>query len=200
MTGLIIYIGWIVVFMKKRQTIDYLRFQESTNNQNAILELLNGMHEIKIQNSGLKRRNLWLNVQAKLFKINIKSLLIRNYQDFGGQFINQIKDILIIFVCAREVIMGKMTLGMLLAVQYITGQMNVPLQQLVGIFRSGQDASLSLSRMNETYDKPFETTEQTGMVSIIPEQANIQIRQLSFKYNELSALVLKNINLDIPAG
>lgn len=200
MTGLVLYVGWIFAFLKRRKTIDYIRFQEASDNQTSLMELLKGMQEIKLQNSELKRRQGWLSVQARLFRANIKSLLIANYQDFGGQFINQLKDILIIFVCAKEVVTGSMTLGMMLAVQYIIGQLNVPLQQLVGIIRSGQDASLSLRRMNELYSAKTEEEVTGGGDGVIPDSGDIVFKDVSFKYNELSDLVLKNINLSIPHG
>lgn len=198
--GLVLYLIWLFAFMNRRRAIDYIRFQEASENQNTILELLKGMHEIKLQNSQLKRRQSWVAVQARLFKAKIKSLLIANYQDFGGQFINQFKDILIIFVCAREVVGGEMTLGMMLAVQYIIGQLNVPLTQLVEIIRQGQDALLSLNRMNELYSTQPELEENTGIQILQPELADIHIKDLSFKYNELADLVLKDINLTIPHG
>lgn len=198
--GLTIYVLWIFSFMKKRKAIDYIRFQEASENQTTVFELLKGMHEIKLQGSQLKRKQHWLSVQARLFKAKIESLIIANYQDFGGQFINQLKDILIIFICASEVLAGRMTLGMMLAVQYIIGQLNVPIQQLVEIIREGQDALLSLTRMNELYSMKSEE-ETFGKINAL-DQANsdIVLRDLTFSYNKLSDLVLKNINLTIPQG
>lgn len=200
--GLILYLIWLFAFLKKRKAIDYIRFQEASDSQTSVLELLKGMHEIKLQNSEMKRRQIWLSVQARLFKVKMKSLLITNYQDFGGQFINQFKDILIIIVCASEVVQGNMTLGMMLAVQYIIGQLNVPLQQLVEIIRSGQDAILSLYRMNELYSIKSETEElpEGAYHSIIPNTPDIIFKDVSFRYNELSEMVLKDINITIPHG
>lgn len=198
--GLAIYALWIFSFMKKRKAIDYIRFQEASENQTTVFELLKGMHEIKLQGSQVKRKQHWLSVQARLFKAKIESLIIANYQDFGGQFINQLKDILIIFICASEVLAGRMTLGMMLAVQYITGQLNVPIQQLVEIIRDGQDALLSLTRMNELYS--MKTEEETfGSINALDESnSDIVLKDLTFGYNKLSDLVLKNINLTIPQG
>lgn len=200
LVGLFLYLVWIFSFMKKRKVIDYVRFQEASDNQTNVLELLKGIPEIKLQGSQLKRRQHWLSVQGHLFRAKIQSLIIANYQDFGGQFINQLKDIFIIFICANEVLAGRMTLGMMLAVQYIIGQLNVPLQQFINIIREGQDASLSLTRMNELYSMKAEE-EIAGKITVIdPAHSDIEIKDLSFRYNELSDFVLKNINLHIPRG
>lgn len=196
--GLLSFIFWIVIFMKKRATIDYIQFLEASKNQNTVLELLRGMQEIKLQNSEIKRRNEWLSTQAKLFHINMKGLKLTNFQDFGGQFINRFKDIFIVFICALEVMNGTMTLGMFLAVQYIVGRMNAPLLQMTGILRSWQDAMLSLKRMNDLYFQEKETNE--NLLSLVFEKSDLILENIYFKYNELSDLVLKDINISIPYG
>ena len=198
--GLSLYLFWITSFMKKRKSIDYIRFQETSANQTTVLELLRGMPEIKLQGSQIKRRQQWLSIQSRLFRAKIQSLILANWQDFGGQFINQLKDILIIFVSASEVISGQMTLGMMIAVQYIIGQLNVPVLQLAEIIREGQDAALSLTRMNELYSIKAEE-ETFGNIDVSAQSdATIVLRDVSFRYNTLSDMVLKNINLVIPQG
>lgn len=198
--GLSLYVFWISSFMKKRKAIDYIRFQEASHNQTTVLEMLRGMPEIKLQGSQVKRRQQWLSVQARLFRAKIQSLILVNYQDFGGQFINQLKDILIIFVCASEVISGRMTLGMMIAVQYIIGQLNVPVTQLVSIIREGQDAALSLTRMNELYSMKAEEESFGNIDAMMQADMTIVLKDVSFRYNELGDMVLKNINLTIPHG
>ena len=136
----ILYISWILIFLKKRKEIDYLMFNELSENQSTLIELIQGMPEIKLQNSEHKRRKKWMNIQAKLFNVNIRSLSISQYQDTGATSINRLKDIIISFVAAKAVIEGSMTLGMMLAVQYIVGQLNAPLQSMINFIRSGQDA------------------------------------------------------------
>ena len=119
LSGSFFYILWVLIFMKKRREIDHLKFEEQAENQSKIIELIQGMQEIKLQNSERKRRWEWTEIQAKLFRANMKSLTITQYQDTGTGVINQLKDIFISFIAAKAVIDGSMTLGMMLAVQYI---------------------------------------------------------------------------------
>ncbi len=193
------YVLWITLFLKKRKDIDYQRFQELSNNQNSLIEIIQGMQEIKLQNSERKRRRLWTNIQAKLFRTNIKSLAISQYQDTGATAINQLKDIVVTFIAAMAVIDGNMTLGMMLAIQYIVGQLNAPLSQFIQFIRSAQDARLSLERLSEIHNTTEEETK-TENLRIMPENRDIIIENLSFKYNPLNEEVLKNINLVIPQG
>lgn len=134
-----------------------------------------------------------------MFKANIRSLTISQYQDAGANFIHQLKDIFISFLAAKAVIDGQMTLGMMMAVQYIIGQLNGPLQRMIGFIRSAQDAQISLERLGEIHNKEEEHTEEHKLVHL-PAQAHITFRHVDFKYNPLDELVLKNINLTIPHG
>ena len=156
------------------------------------------MPEIKLQGSQQKRRWKWTHVQAKLFRTQIKSLSITQYQDVGASFISQLKDILISFIAALAVINGEMTLGMMLAVQYIIGQLNGPLNQMMGFIRSAQDARISLERLGEVHREKNEEGDQS-LMNLVPLE-DIVIENLSFKYTPLSKEVLKNINLTIPRG
>lgn len=195
----VLYILWIFVFLKKRRDVDYRRFQELSQNQSSLIELIQGMQEIKLQNSEHKRRRHWTNIQAKLFRANIRSLTITQYQDTGAQSISQLKDIFISFVAATAVINGEMTLGMMLAVQYIVGQLNAPLQQMIGFIRTAQDAKISLERLGEIHNREEEETEGFK-TDFLPETGDIIIEDLDFRYNQLEDDVLKNINLTIPRG
>lgn len=194
-----LYLGWIFFFLKKRRDVDYQRFRALSKNQGAIIELIQGMQEIKLQNSERKRRRHWTFIQAKLFKANIKSLSISQYQDSGAKFINQLKDIIISFIAAKSVINGHMTLGTMLAVQYIVGQLNAPLQRVVQFIRAGQDAKISLERLGEIHHHENEQDLQY-MSTEIPEKGDIKIENLSFQYNPTSPVVLEDINLVIPRG
>src|SRR5690606_38814764 len=147
----VLYISWIVVFLKKRREIDYKTFAERSDNQDALIEIIQGLPEIKLQGSERKRRNLWTQIQARLFQSQMSALSISQYQDAGALSINQVRDIFITFIAAKGVIEGHMTLGMMLAIQYIIGQLNSPLQQLVGFIRSAQDAKISLERLSEVH-------------------------------------------------
>ena len=124
------------MFMKRRAAYDYRRFQEMSSNQNTLIELIQGMPEIKLQNSGRKRRWQWSEIQARLFSVNLKALAIEQYQNAGTSTISQTKDILITFVAATLVIQGEITLGAMLAIQFIIGQLNVPLRQMVHFLKA----------------------------------------------------------------
>ncbi|MEZ4908090.1 MAG: ATP-binding cassette domain-containing protein [Saprospiraceae bacterium] len=187
------------IFPKRRKEIDYLAFQQMSDNQDSLIEIIQGMPEIKLQGSEQKRRWKWANIQAKLFRVQMKSLTISQYQDAGGLFINQLKDILITFLAAKLVLEGKMTLGMMLAVQYIIGQLNSPLQQLIGFIRSAQDASISLERLAEVHNQTNEEQNEIVRSNVIP-QGDIVIENLSFSYTPINHKVLQDINLTIPRG
>ena len=195
----IAYILWITIFLKKRKEVDYQRFQEMSQNQNILIEMIQGMQEIKLQTSEFKRRKIWTNIQAKLFNANIRSLAISQYQDIGANSINQVKDILISFIAAVAVIEGQMTLGMMLAIQYIVGQLNAPLAQMINFIRTAQDAKISLERLGEIHQTPEEEALQEHL-DVLPEKEDLIIENLSFKYNPLDEAVLKSINLTIPKG
>jgi len=157
------------------------------------------MPEIKLQQSERKHRWQWAQIQAKLFRSNIRALAIAQWQDVGANFINQLKNILITFVAALAVLEGSMTLGMLLAVQYIVGQLNVPLRQLINFIRKAQDAKISLERMGEIHQQEEEEREQSGL-AMLPEAGDVQVENLYFRYNELGDFVLQDIHLTIPRG
>ncbi|HMR88323.1 MAG TPA: ABC transporter transmembrane domain-containing protein, partial [Saprospiraceae bacterium] len=135
-----LYIAWVMIFMKRRADLDYLAFQQASDNQSTLFEMINGMQEIKLQGSERKRRWKWIDIQALLFRVQSKSLALRQYQDFGALFFNRLKDILITFIAARAVINGQITLGTLFAIQYIVGQLNAPFDQFIAFIRSAQDA------------------------------------------------------------
>ncbi|MEL6672700.1 MAG: peptidase domain-containing ABC transporter [Bacteroidota bacterium] len=193
------YILWIMFFLKKRREVDYQRFTHLSENQNALIELIQGMQEIKLQNSERKRRRKWAGIQARLFRAEIRSLAISQYQDAGAFSINQLKDIFISFIAATAVIKGDMTLGMMMAVQYIIGQLNAPLHRMIQFIRSAQDAQISLERLDEIHGQKNEQQEQEAF-DLLPEAADIEIKNLSFQYNPLDEPVLNNINLTIPHG
>lgn len=197
----ILYVLWIVIFLKRRAVIDAMQFEQRADNHSTLIELIQGMQEIKLQNSERKRRWQWVNIQAKLFRANIKSLAITQYQDAGANFIAQIKDIFITVIAAQAVIEGQMTLGMMLAVQYIIGQLNAPLQQLITFARTAQDAKISLERLGEIHEMENEEDDAGQMgIEILQDSGDVYIENLNFQYNKLSDLVLKNVNLTIPRG
>ena len=194
------YILYIRLFFNWRRHIDYSLFKVQSENQNALIELIQGMPEIKLQRSERKRRWHWANVQVKLFRVNVAALSLTQYQDLGAGIITQLKDIFITILAAKAVIQGQMTLGMMLAVQYIIGQLNAPLQQLANFMRMAQDAKISLERMGEIHALEDEEPKEISRLSALPDNRDILIEDLSFKYNKFGNWVLKNINLTIPEG
>lgn len=193
----VLYLLWVFFFLKKRREVDYRAFQQLSDNQDTLIELIHGMQEIKLQDSQEKRRWRWAEIQAKLFNVQVKSLAITQYQDGGASFINQLKDILITFIAAKAVIDGQMTLGMMLAVQYILGQLNGPLAQLVGFVRSAQDARISLERLGEIQQQPTEDAEDHSKSSLIPD-GDIVLDSVHFRYNKLQDWTLEDISFTIP--
>ena len=195
--GAVCYIGWILFFLKRRKELDYKRFSQVSQEQSKVIELINGMQEIKLQNAEKQKRWNWEFVQVKLFKVNIKSLSLEQWQSVGGNFINQMKDILVSFLSAKLVLSGNLTLGMMLSVQYIIGQLNSPLLQLVDFIRQTQDAKISLERLGEIHDKEDEENTEEQYATEIP-QTDIEIENVSFRYIGSDQFVFENLNLTIP--
>lgn len=158
--GSILSVAWVVLFLKKRKELDYKRFQRLRDNQNSIYELITGMQEIKLNNCERTRRWEWERTQAKLFKINIKSLSLEQYQEVGSTFMTQFKNILISYIAATEVMNNNITLGIMLSISYIVGQLNAPLSQIIRFMRSIQDAKISLDRLAEIHNRPDEELDQ----------------------------------------
>ena len=192
-------IGWILFFLRRRKALDYKRFQRMSENENILFELITGMQEIKLNNCETARRWEWEQVQAGLFKVNVKNLALGQYQQLGSVFFHQLKNILISFITAREVMNGHLTLGMMLSVSYIIGQMNSPLDQLLTFIQSAQDAKMSLDRLGEIHNRQEE--ERPGQEALPAGNGDIRLENVSFQYGpKQSPFVLKNINLLIPEG
>ncbi|MEM7368731.1 MAG: peptidase domain-containing ABC transporter [Bacteroidota bacterium] len=198
-SGAILYIGWILFFLERRKKVDYLAFQQESANNGALVEIIQGMSEIKLQNSETKRRWNWAHIQARLFSAHIKSMTITQFQDTGGAFINQLKDILITYFVAKAVVEGQMSLGMMMAVQYIAGQLNAPLVQLIGFVRTAQDANISLERLREIHRSPTENAESHKPIRQL-SSGDILLKDLSFRYSSLGNEILQQINLRLPYG
>lgn len=196
-----LYLAWIRYFLRYRRKLDFKRFEIASRENNATMQLVYGMQEIKLNNAENTYRWTWEGLQAQLFKLNFKSLSLNQYQQIGAFFINQGKNILITFVVAKLVIDGSLTLGMMLAVQYIIGQLNSPVEQLIGFTQQAQDAKISLERLNDIHSLEDEEPAERHFTYKLPEQKTIQIRNLSFTYPGAgNEPVLKNINLTIPEG
>jgi ATP-binding cassette subfamily B protein len=200
-TGSILYLGWIQFFLSYRRNLDYQRFAIASKENNATMQLVYGMQEIKLNNAENTYRWAWEGLQAGLFKLNFKSLSLNQYQQIGAFFINQGKNILITFVVAKLVIDGQLTMGMMLAIQYIIGQLNSPIEQLIGFTQQAQDAKISLERLNDIHALDDEEPVHNEYTHALPQEHSIQIKNLSFTYPGAgNEPVLKNISLSIPEG
>lgn len=202
--GTALYAGWIILFLKKRRQLDYKYFEQAGRNRNVTYQLIGGMQEIKLQGCEQRKRWEWEDVQADLFKVNLQSLNLQQIQQAGSITINEVKNILITVLAATAVIYGNMTLGMMLAVQYIIGQLNSPVEQLIQFIYSWQDVSISLDRMNEIHTETNEENTDRIRNNYTDETADghsIHIKDLSFKYDMYSPKeILADINLSIPNG
>ena len=202
--GTSLYAGWIILFLKKRRQLDYKYFEQAGRNRNVTYQLLGGMQEIKLQGCEQRKRWEWEDVQADLFKVNLQSLNLQQVQQAGSITINEVKNILITVLAATAVIHGNMTLGMMLAVQYIIGQLNSPVEQLIQFIYSWQDVSISLDRMNEIHTETNEENVErtrTAYTDKTTEGHSLTIKDLSFKYDIYCPKdILSDINLSIPNG
>ena len=195
--GAVLSVGWISFFLKKRKELDYKRFSQLSQEQSKVIELVNGMQEIKMHNAEKQMRWGWEFMQVKLFKIQIRALSLEQWQTVGANFINQMKDIFVSFLAAKLVLDGNLTLGMMLAVQYIIGQLNGPLIQLMDFVKQLQDAKISLERLGEIHDKEDEERPGIQTAAEIPEQ-DIVLNNVSFRYTGAGAPVFERLSLSIP--
>lgn len=220
--GSVFYALWIVFFLKYRRDLDYKRFQQSSESQSNLIQIIQGMQEIKLQNAEQRNRWSWEKIRAKGFHIELEGLNLSNIQGVGSNAINQFKNIVISVLTAKLVIDGQLTLGMMLSVQYIIGQLNAPVAQLLGFVQQLQDATLSLERLNEIHSNPNEKIMESGQLSVdsglpfaknkpfrvgeperkyVPEDSNIVFENVAFRYaGPDSDEVLKNISFTIPSG
>ncbi len=199
--GASLYVFWVLLFMKRRRKLDYMRFQQASANQSNIVQLIGGMQEIKLNNCEKQKRWEWESIQAKLFKVGVKSLTLGQVQEIGCTFIDQTKNILMSFIAAKSVIDGGMTLGMMMALQYIMGQINAPISQFISFVQSAQDASISLDRLGEIHEMKDEEPAEEERIKDIPSDADIVFRDVVFQYDgPHSPKVLDEVSLTIPSG
>lgn len=197
----ILYTTWIVVFLKRRRILNYKSFEVASKNQSSIVQLVNGMQEIKLNNCEQQKRWEWEHIQARLFKFNVKNLALSQYQQGGSTFINEGTNLLITFLSAKAVIDGNLTLGAMMAVQYIIGQLNSPIQQFLGFIQNYQDAKISLERLNEIHQMEDEEPANRDWNHSLPQNKSITINNLTFRYPGAgNESVLEKIDLHIPQG
>lgn len=199
--GSAIYFAWVWIFLKRRAELDHKRFAQMSANQSNLIQLIQGMPEIKLNGCEQQKRWEWERIQSKIFKVSIKGLALTQYQQSGAVLINESKNALISVFAASAVISGNMTLGMMLAAQYIIGQMNSPIDQLISFLNATQDAKLSIERLGEVHLRDNEEKEDGYYRTDIPKSADIAISNLSFSYDgPESDLVLEDLSLCILAG
>ena len=199
--GTALYAGWIVFFLKRRRVLDYQFFEQQALNRSKTYQLINGMQEIKLQGCEQRKRWEWEDVQADLFKVNLSTLSMQQTQEAGGICINELKNIVITVLAATAVIHGQLTLGMMLSVQYIIGQLNSPVEQMVNFIYQWQDVSISLERINEIHTKEDEEAINQGNIIDLIEGEDIRIDNLTFQYEgPYSPKALNNVSLHLPKG
>ena len=197
----ILYIGWVKLFMRKRADLNRKNFEQMALNQNNLMQLVYGMQDIKLLGCERQKRWEWENIQASLFRINLKSLNLGQWQQVGAVLINEVKNILITVMSATAVLNGDITLGIMLSIQYIIGQMQGPIEQFVYFMQQAQDAQLSLERLGEIHGKENEESDLAGNVGQISGKGSIHLKNIQFTYgSEKSKRIIKGIDLDIPVG
>ncbi len=198
--GSFLYFTWVYLFMRKRRDIDYKRFAQMSSEQSNLMQLITGMQEIKLNNCEKQKRWEWERIQARLFRVNVQSLSLSQYQQVGGLFFNETKNIIITIMAALAVVNGQMTLGMMLSVQYILGQLNSPIDQMINFIHSAQDAKISLERLGEIHNKEDEESSEADRLAQLPTKSDLQIIHVSFQYEgPHSPKVLDNISIPIPS-
>ncbi|MDN5211035.1 peptidase domain-containing ABC transporter [Fulvivirgaceae bacterium BMA12] len=199
--GSAIYFLYVIQFLKKREELDYKLFNQQSTNQSTLIQLITGIAEIKLNGAEKTKRWEWERIQAKLFKVKVASTSLQQWQESGSVFINELKNIVVTILAAKAVIDGEMTLGMMLAVQYIIGQLNAPINDIILFLREWQDAKISLERVGQVYEQENEETQHADYSLILPAHRSIKVKNLSFRYDGgRGDLALDDVSFDIPEG
>ncbi len=198
--GYSLYVGWVLAFLRIRRVLDFKRFERSARNQSNIVQLIAGVQEIKLNNSEKKMRWRWESIQAELFDVSVKGLSVGQIQSTGSFFINRILDIILSVITAKAVIDGQMTLGMMMSIQYILGQLKGPVENFIGFVHSYQDAKISIERLGEVHFKEDEDQINQLNVSELPsDDKSLYVEDITFSYQGPSSPpVLKDVTLTIP--
>ncbi|WP_266366913.1 peptidase domain-containing ABC transporter [Tellurirhabdus rosea] len=197
----LLYVGWVMLFLRQRRKLDYKRFDAAAKNQSSLVQLIQGMQEIKLAGAERPMRWGWERIQARLFRLQMRGLALGQIQQGGAFAINEGKNILITFLAAQAVMQGNLTLGGMLAVQYILGQLNSPVEQLIGFTQALQDAKISLERLAEIHSLPDEEPAHHPRLTELPDQKGLRLEKVSFTYPGAgNEPVLNDITLDIPVG
>jgi ATP-binding cassette subfamily B protein len=199
LAGNSLYITWILLFMRYRRKLDYSRFFQSSANQSNLVQMVTGMQEIKLNNCEKQQRWKWERIQVKLFKISIKGTALGQYQQTGSIFFSQTTTLFISFLSAKSVVEGDITLGMMMSISYIIGQLSGPIGQVIGFSQSLQDAKISLERLNEIHNKPDEEQSIENKINELPVAKTIRLEKVCFSYDGAERdYVLEDLSLTIP--
>jgi len=199
--GNILYTAWILSFLRYRRKLDNSRFAQSSANQSSLVQLITGMQEIKLNNCEKQQRWKWESIQVKLFKISVKGTALGQIQQVGSIFFSQTTSLFISFLSAKAVVEGEITLGMMMAISYILGQLSGPIGQVIGFIQSLQDAKISLERLNEIHNKEDEEGIINEKIDFIPSNRTIHLDNISFSYDGADRdFVLEDLSLVIPAN
>ena len=193
------HIVWILSFMKYRRELDIRRFNQSAGEQSKLIQLIQGMQEIKLNNCEKQKRWEWERIQVKLFRISLRGLAIGQIQQVGSVFFTQITGIIISFIAAKSVVEGNMTLGMMMSLTYIIGQVSAPIGDFIGLAQAWQDAKISLERLNEVHRRKDEEQGIYGKLSVMPESHDIRLENVTFSYSGAERdYALENVTMTIP--
>ena len=199
LAGNSLYVAWVLSFMKYRRELDIRRFNQSAAEQSNVIQLIQGMQEIKLNNCERQKRWEWERIQVRLFRISVRGLSVGQIQEAGSVFFTQSTHILISFIAAKAVVDGMMTLGMMMSLTYIIGQVSAPIGQFIGFAQSLQDARLSLERLNEVHSERDEEQAAEGQLTELPGRRDIEVEDVTFSYSGADRdYAVEHLSLCIP--
>ena len=200
LVGNILYVLWVCFFMRYRRELDIRRFYQSAAEQQNIIQLVQGMQDIKLTGCERQKRWEWQRIQRMLYKINIRSLQLGQWQQLGQLFFSQTTNVIITFIAAKAVVDGQLTLGMMMSLTYIIGQVTTPVRNLIGFARELQDAAISMDRLDEIHQRPDEEAVDDNRQAILPDNHDITLDHVWFSYSGARRnYALQDISLTIPA-
>lgn len=198
--GSVVYVCWVLAFLRIRKKLDWQYFDLVSQNQSYWVETIESIQDIKINNYETFRRWKWEKIQAKLYKVNVRSLTVNSFQNLGAQFFDQMKNLLITFFCAKAVISGEITFGVMISTQFIIGMLNAPVNQFIQFIVQGQAAQISFQRLNEIHGLEDEEADTEKTPVVLHKDKSLLLYNVGFQYTSMSPPVLRNINLIIPHG
>jgi ATP-binding cassette subfamily B protein len=200
LTGSMVFISWVLIFLRLRKKVDWEYFDLTAKNQSYWVETINAIQDIKVNNYEKAKRWKWEAIQARIYKVNQRIIVINNAQNLGAQFINQLTNLVIVFTCAKAVLAGEITFGVMISVQFIIGMLNGPIIQFITFVQGFQYAKISFMRLNEIHQLDDEEADDVSNSIELPENKNIRLSNVSFQYSRNTGLILKNLSVTIPQG